>query len=366
MHLSFGERSDLVRLQSPVRMMFRHQTVSDVNNPRCVLWDRGSESWSPKFCEIVFSNSSHTGCECSKIGSFGLLEDVVKKDSMARTTFLVMVIVAVAVSTIVIISVVLVAVYCYRIKVRKQLKIKLNNSCFKNQSRCGTMNETPTMTEDLFPADNSDAYDIVRNSDFMVLSRAALAAHDGSQSPHDGLQPLDFCRTLECSVPGPQVRTRPRQLDVATMHGYTGSRDTRVVTGTCHQRLGSPVSRDGAGSHIYMEVDPLYSTFAPSTLYLGSGHQGMSGTGLVSSTSSQTSSGYSTAPSDTQRLSGLVTNLYECEEAEYETSQEPRAYNISQGCGFHHQNQRSSQRQKRPELVMNNILLQQQTNREVL
>ena len=30
------------------------------------------------------------------------------------------------------------------------------------------MNETPTMTEDLFPADNSDAYDIVRNSDFMV------------------------------------------------------------------------------------------------------------------------------------------------------------------------------------------------------
>ena len=30
------------------------------------------------------------------------------------------------------------------------------------------MNETPTMTEDLFPADNSDAYDIVPNSDFMV------------------------------------------------------------------------------------------------------------------------------------------------------------------------------------------------------
>ena len=117
MHLSFGERSDLVRLQSPVRMMFRHQTVSDVNNPRCVLWDRSSESWSSRFCEIVFSNSSHTGCECSKVGSFGLLEDVVKKDSMAKTTFLVMVIVAVAVSTIVIISIVLVAVYCYRIKV---------------------------------------------------------------------------------------------------------------------------------------------------------------------------------------------------------------------------------------------------------
>ena len=117
MHLSFGERSDLVRLQSPVRMMFKHQTVSDVNNPRCVLWDRSTESWNSRFCEIVFS-VRHTGCKCSKVGSFGLLEGIVKKDSMAKTTFLVMVIVAVAVSTIVIISIVLVAVYCYRIKVR--------------------------------------------------------------------------------------------------------------------------------------------------------------------------------------------------------------------------------------------------------
>ena len=49
MHLSFGERSDLVRLLSPVRMMFKHQTVSDVNNPRCVLWDRSSESWNSRF-----------------------------------------------------------------------------------------------------------------------------------------------------------------------------------------------------------------------------------------------------------------------------------------------------------------------------
>ena len=173
-------------------------------------------------------------------------------------------------------------------------------------------------------------------------------------------------------MPGPQVRTRPRQLDVATMHGYPGSRETRVghqhQGPACLQLASSPVSRDGAGSHIYMEVDPLYSTFAPSTLYMGGG-QGltMSGAGLVSSTSSQTSSGYSTAPSDTQRLSGLGTmgtNLYECEE-EYETSQGTRGYNISQASCEFHQNHRNSQRQKRPELVMNNILLQQ-TNREVL
>ena len=57
------------------------------------------------------------------------------------------------------------------------MKIKLNNSCFKNQSRCWTMNETPTMTEDLFPADNSDAYDIVRNSDFMVSVPGSQGAY---------------------------------------------------------------------------------------------------------------------------------------------------------------------------------------------
>merc|ERR1719434_114631 len=112
---------------------------------------------------------------------------------MEQTTFMVMIIVAVSVSAILIISVILIAVYCYRIKVRKQLKLKLNNSCFNTQARCWTLNETPTMTEDLFPADNSDAYDIVRNSDFMVLSRAPLAAHD-SVPPTPASNPnIDYC-----------------------------------------------------------------------------------------------------------------------------------------------------------------------------
>ena len=118
MHVSFSERSDLIRPSEPVSMMFEHQTVSDVNNPRCVLWDRITESWSGRFCDLVYTNTTHTQCQCSRVGTFGLLEDVVKKDSMAKTTFLAMVIIAVAVSSIVVISVVLVAVYCYRIKVR--------------------------------------------------------------------------------------------------------------------------------------------------------------------------------------------------------------------------------------------------------
>ena len=60
---------------------------------------------------------------------------------------------------------------------RKQLKIKLNKAdltCFKNKNKCWSLTESPTLNEDLFPADNSDsAYDIVRNSDFMVSVNTA-------------------------------------------------------------------------------------------------------------------------------------------------------------------------------------------------
>merc|ERR1711864_4233 len=92
-----------------------------------------------------------------------------------------MVIIAVSVSIIAFISVILVFLYCHRIKVQNHLKIRLTKadlSCFKNKQKCWSLNDTPTITEDLFQAGNGEAFDIVRNSDFMVLSRAALAAHD--------------------------------------------------------------------------------------------------------------------------------------------------------------------------------------------
>ena len=49
----------------------------------------------------MFFNSTHSGCECSKGGSFNLLEELVKKNLMAKTRFLVIVSVTLAVSTIV-------------------------------------------------------------------------------------------------------------------------------------------------------------------------------------------------------------------------------------------------------------------------
>ena len=116
-HLSFGDSSERVRINEPVTMIFRHKNVGNVTNPRCVLWDRGSESWSSKFCQLVFTNLTHSQCECSRIGTFALLEEIEQSDGMARMTFLVMVIIAVSVSIIAFISMVLIFVYCHRIKV---------------------------------------------------------------------------------------------------------------------------------------------------------------------------------------------------------------------------------------------------------
>lgn len=303
-HLSFGDSLERVRINEPVTMVFRHKNVGNVTNPRCVRWDRGSESWSDKFCQIVVTNSTHTRCECSRIGTFALLEEIEQTDGVARMTFLVMVIIAVSVSIIAFISMVLICVYCHRIKVHDHLnKIKLSKadlSCFKNKKKCWSLNDTPTLSEDLFPTGNGEAFDIVRNSDFMVLSRAALAAHDTNESHIS----QDFSRTLDC-VPGPQVHTRPRHLDVANCQ-RTGTMYTNV---SC--RMSSPVAPNytNAQTHIYMEVDPLYSGFAHTQLLPSSESQFLEGdTGLVSSTSSQASSGYSTAPSEFNRIS---QHLYE-------------------------------------------------------
>ena len=116
-HLSFGERAERVRINEAVTMVFRHKNVGNVTNPRCVRWDRRSESWSDKFCQIVFTNSTHTSCECSRIGTFALLEEIEQMDGVARMTFLVMVIIAIAVSIIAFISMLIIFLYCHRIKV---------------------------------------------------------------------------------------------------------------------------------------------------------------------------------------------------------------------------------------------------------
>ena len=125
-HIAFGERSDLLRINKPVSLMFRHRSSeATVKSPRCVVWDRDSELWSARHCQAVFTNSTHTQCHCSRVGTFALLETLVETDSLARTTFVVILIVAVSVSTVVLLSLVLAVIYCYRIKVRRENIIQI-------------------------------------------------------------------------------------------------------------------------------------------------------------------------------------------------------------------------------------------------
>ena len=120
-HIALGERSDLLRIAQPVSLMFHHRSSeATADSPLCVLWDRDSEVWSPRHCQAVFTNSSHTQCHCSRLGTFALLETLVETDTLARTTFIVVLIVAVSVSTVVLLSLVLAVIYCYRIKVRRE------------------------------------------------------------------------------------------------------------------------------------------------------------------------------------------------------------------------------------------------------
>ena len=55
--------------------------------------------------------------------------------------------------------------------------MKLNKadlSCFKNKKKCWSLDDTPTINEDLFPAVSGEAFDIVRNSDFMVSNKIRI------------------------------------------------------------------------------------------------------------------------------------------------------------------------------------------------
>ena len=186
-----------------------------------------------------------------------------------------------------------------------------------------------------------------------VLSRAALAVHDCERLP-------EFSRTLDCSVPGPQVRTRPRQLELAASSLASFPRHQQEVV----EQAGSHSSH-----HIYMEVDPLYSIMAEPGA-------------VSSSTSSQTSSGYSTAPSNT-------AGLYEARGGREELQYPPAPVVMFQHLPSHTAHPghttghiintkenssrpaftthglRTSQRKTKPELILNNILLQQ-ANRQVL
>jgi len=387
-HLSFGGSHKLEVISEPVSVRFKHSSVSNVTEPQCVMWDTRVQAWSDQYCSLESTNVTHTTCQCSRLGTFAVIEEVAVVDQVARITFLVMVIIVISVSIVVIISVILVFFYCQRIQVGNHLKLSLTRAdipCLRSKQKRWSLKASSTVTENLSQTDNSDVFDVVRGCDFMTLSQAALAAHDspynnqynpgpkyqprlqfpvqtqyipGSQhnttsqhiptSQHNQsshiIQTSQQNTTIQHlptshqilsypSIPGPQVQNstslsytsqphmhvlKPHHLQdsfkahhLVDPQGYTGT-----VVGS--RMTGSP----SPGHHIYMEVDPLYCTALTGE---GEHHREHHCSGLASSTCSQTSSGYSTAPSDQLRHSRYV------EGEEYEGVVQPDS---SQGGGY--------------------------------
>ncbi|XP_064170575.1 adhesion G protein-coupled receptor E5-like isoform X2 [Anguilla rostrata] len=63
-------------LQKPVTLTFSHLQGTEENRSHsCVYWDGASTGggWSERGCEVVRSNSTHTVCSCSHLGSFAVL-----------------------------------------------------------------------------------------------------------------------------------------------------------------------------------------------------------------------------------------------------------------------------------------------------
>ena len=191
------------------------------------------------------------------------------------------------------------------------LKVRLTNMdilCLKNkQNKRWSLSDSPTITEDLHQSSNGDPYSIVRNSDFLTLSRSAHAGpagphlytqyNPGPQYIHEAqhiqdpqyIQEAQYIQDAQYtlgpqyvhqpSVPGPQVNMRaPIRAPLYTLSA------PQPYHHMASQRTTSP---GPPGQHIYMEVDPLYCS--------DSGQLQQYTTGLASSSSSQASSGYSSA-----------------------------------------------------------------------
>ena len=260
-HLSLGG-GQVVR--EPLAVTLEH--LSKGGEARCVLWQPETQNWNSDFCSTLESNLTHTTCHCSRLGTFALLQDQRQPgDEVARMNFLVTVIIAISVSIVFFVSIILAFIYCYRMKAHQQLKLRLGRtdlSCLRQQ-KPWVLSDSPTITEDLFHPQEEQSRN-VHNCGILTLNSASLMRG----GPYT-LSPTR--RSYPASTPGPQA---PQPAGPAPLY-----------------RMASPPIPASDNQHIYMEVDPLYCGHSVPTEV---GVQNCSG--LHSSDSSQSSSGYSTGP----------------------------------------------------------------------
>merc|ERR1712223_1398945 len=170
-------------------------------------------------------------------------------DEVARMNFLVTVIIAISVSIVFVVSIILAFIYCYRMKALQQLKLRLGRAdlpCLRQQ-KPWVLSDSPTITEDLFQA-QAESYDVVRNSDFMVLSRASLGSHESPSSGYNpgpqytpGHQYQFAVQQQHAPVPGPQVHTSSRRQASKSPHPYVTSSPNALHTLAC--RMATPTWR---------------------------------------------------------------------------------------------------------------------------
>jgi len=267
-HLSLGG-GQVVR--EPLTVTLEHKISSSKGGEaRCVLWQPEIQNWNSDFCSTLDSNLTHSTCHCSRLGTFALLQKQMQPgDEVARMNFLVTVIIAISVSIVFFVSIILAFIYCYRMKAHQQLKLRLGRtdlSCLRQQ-KPWVLSDSPTITEDLFHPQEEHSQNI-HNCGLLTLSSASLVRGG----------PYTSSPTHRTYHPTPSSAPQaPQPVGPAPLY-----------------RLASPSAAASANQHIYMEVDPLYCSHSGAT---EGGVQNWSG--LHSSDSSQSSSGYSTgSPSD--------------------------------------------------------------------
>ena len=80
-------KSHLTSLNESVHIVFSHQlTMEWKTSPHCVFWDTSEHRWSEEGCRVLFSNASHTHCQCDHLTSFAVLVNVKRGQEIASST----------------------------------------------------------------------------------------------------------------------------------------------------------------------------------------------------------------------------------------------------------------------------------------
>uniref|UniRef100_A0A5F8GI98 Cadherin EGF LAG seven-pass G-type receptor 3 n=1 Tax=Monodelphis domestica TaxID=13616 RepID=A0A5F8GI98_MONDO len=74
-------------LESPITLEFRLLQTANRSKPLCVQWERPSPSdswgvWTARDCELVHRNGTHVHCQCSRLGTFGVLMDASHRERL--------------------------------------------------------------------------------------------------------------------------------------------------------------------------------------------------------------------------------------------------------------------------------------------